>query len=115
MLRIVTPFSEISIFSPYAMLPGLESLARRLIWWKPPSEALAAPERLLAQVMALGTWDDIQLAEQEWGREAFRRVLTAPPPGVFDHRSWNYWHVVFGIMPVPPLPVRMIPSARLNR
>jgi len=35
------------------------ALARRLIWWKPPAEALRQPERLLAQVMKLGTWEDI--------------------------------------------------------
>ena len=91
------------------MPPDLIQLARRLVWWKPPEEALRAPERVIAQVMALGTWDDIETAKRHWGIEAFRRVLAAPPPGVFDRRSWNYWHVVFGIAPTPPLPVRNIP------
>ena len=93
-----------------SMPPELEQLARRLVWWKPPAEALAAPERVLAQVMALGTWEDIETAKQHWGIEAFRRVLAAPPPGVFDRRSWNYWHVVFGITPTPSLPVRNFPE-----
>jgi hypothetical protein len=92
------------------MQHDLFQLARRLVWWKPPEEALKVPERLVAQVMTLGTWDDIQLAKQHWGIEAFRRVLAAPPPGVFDRRSWNYWHVVFGISPTPPLPVRKFPA-----
>jgi len=87
----------------------LESLARKLIWWKTPEEALRWPERLLAQVMTLGTWDEIQTARVEWGEDAFRRVLANPPPGVFDRRSWNYWHVIFNLMPVPPLPVRSFP------
>jgi hypothetical protein len=88
----------------------LEDLARRLIWWKPPEESLQAPERVLAQVMTLGTWDDIQTARRYWDEEAFRRVLADPPPGVFDRRSWNYWHIVFGIQPTPPLPVRRLPA-----
>ena len=88
----------------------LEALARRLIWWKPPAEALDRPERLIAQVMALGTWDDILTARKQWGDDGFRRVLAQPPPGVFDKRSWNYWHVVFNVNPVPPLPVRIIPA-----
>jgi hypothetical protein len=91
------------------MPPDLAQLARRLVWWKPPEETLRAPDRLIAQVMALGTWDDIELAKRQWGLDAFRRVLATPPPGVFDPRSWNYWHVVFGIAPTPPLPVCKLP------
>jgi hypothetical protein len=52
---------------------------------------------------------DFELAKRQWGLDAFRRVLATPPPGVFDPRSWNYWHVVFGIAPIPPLPVRKLP------
>lgn len=29
------------------------------------------------------------------------------PPGVFDARSWRYWHLMFA-RPVPPLPVRIV-------
>jgi hypothetical protein len=88
--------------------PDIERLARRLIWWKSPEESLRTPERLIAQAMALGTWDDLETTKRHWGLEGFRRVLASPPPGVFDRRSWNYWHVVFDIQPVPPLPVRKI-------
>ena len=88
----------------------LEQLARRLIWWKPPEEALRSPERVIAQVMALGTWEDIATAKRHWGINALRRVLASAPPGVFDRRSWNYWHVIFGISPVPSLPVRKLPA-----
>lgn len=92
------------------MPPDLEELARRLVWWKPPEESLRMPKRLLAQVMALGTWNDIQTARKHWGDEAFRCVLADPPPGVFDRRSWNYWHVVLGFQPTPPLPIRRLPA-----
>ena len=81
-----------------------------MIWWKPPEEAVRWPERLLAQVMTLGTWEDIETARAEWGDEGFRQVLAHPPPGVFDPRSWNYWHVIFNLTPVPPLPVRHLPD-----
>ena len=91
------------------MPTALEQLARRLIWWKSPEEALRSPQRVIAQVMTLGTWDDIELARLEWGEAALRGVLSAPPPGVFDRRSWNYWHLVFGIAPIPPLPERKLP------
>jgi hypothetical protein len=92
------------------MAPAVHELARKLIWWKTPEEALRWPDRLIAQVMALGTWDDVETVRNVWGDEGFRRVLSSPPPGVFDLRSWNYWHVYFGIEPVPPLPARRIPA-----
>ena len=43
------------------------------------------------------------------GADLFRQALWAPPAGVFDARSWNYWHLVFDITPVPPLPTRTFP------
>lgn len=87
----------------------IRELARRMIWWKEPEEALRYPARLLAQVMSLGTWDDVQLARRLWTREEFVAVLKAAPPGVFDHRSWAYWHRVLKVEPLPPLPQRQLP------
>lgn len=85
---------------------AIREIARRLIWWQTPDRVLAQPRRFLAQVMALGTWDDIVAVRQVYGDDALRAVLADPPPGVFDPRSWHYWHAVFGIDPVPPLPRR---------
>lgn len=87
----------------------LLALARRLCWWKRPEDALTAPLRFLAQVMALGTWDDIRMARRYWTDDEFRAVLREPPAGLFDPRSWNYWHCVLGVGPVPPMPVRILP------
>ncbi len=92
-----------------AIAPELQRLARRLFWWKPPEEALADPVRFLAQLMTLGTWDDVCLARRFYSDEDFRAVLRAPPPGVFDGRSWSYWHCVLGAVSVPPLPERRLP------
>jgi hypothetical protein len=84
----------------------IDALARRMIWWKPPEETLRYPRRLLAQVMALGTWDDVELAKRIWDRAEFVAVLKEAPPGVFDRRSWVYWHVILHLDPVPSLPQR---------
>ena len=89
--------------------PELQRLARRLFWWKSPAEALADPRRFLTQVMTLGTWDDVQVARRYWTEEDFHAVLRDPSPGVFDARSWSYWHCVLGVEPVPPLPRRRLP------
>jgi hypothetical protein len=87
----------------------LRAVAGKLLWWKTEDEALADPLRLACQIMAFGTWDDVLLARPELTDEVLQRALAQPPPGVFDARSWNYWHLVFGLVPVPPLPVRRFP------
>jgi hypothetical protein len=86
---------------------ALEELAEKLFWWKSPEEALARWPRFLAQVMTLGTWNDVQTVRRICGKEAFREVLRDPPAGVFDPRSWAYWHAVFGLS-VPSLPKRRL-------
>ena len=89
--------------------PELLSIARRLIWWMTPEEGLSYPSLFLAQVMTLGTWDDVQQVIGEFGEEAFRAILLQPPPGIFDAPAWHYWHRRFGLEPIPPLPQRIIP------
>lgn len=86
------------------------ALARRLIWWKTPQEALADRSRLLAQVMKLGTWNDITEARRFWPPAMFREALRQAPPGVFDPRSWSYWHHVLDLGVAPPLPARKLPE-----
>ena len=84
----------------------LLQIARKLIWWKPADEALQDTVRLLCQVMTYGTWKDVLLARSELGDEQFKAALRRAPAGIFDERSWNFWHLVFDMRPVPPLPTR---------
>jgi len=86
-------------------MTDLERVASRLFWWQSPAEALVDPLRFLAQVMTYGTVEDLTVVQNHFPEEAFRGVLANPPAGVFDPRSWNYWHVRFGI-PTPELPKR---------
>ena len=90
-------------------MTDLEAAAKRLFWWKSPAEALVDPIRFLAQVMVYGTVDDLVVARRHFSRDAFRWVLDEPPAGVFDPRSWAYWHVVFGLTPPVELPRRRLP------
>ena len=84
----------------------LHGMARRLMWWMKPSDALGHPARLIAQAMAIGTTEDAELAEHVFGEEAMRIVLATAPPGVFDGRRWDLWHLRFGYRRTPPLPTR---------
>ncbi|HZF09801.1 MAG TPA: hypothetical protein VFE33_13505 [Thermoanaerobaculia bacterium] len=90
----------------------LEQAARRLFWWKEPAAALADPTRFLAQVMVYGTPEDLAVAQQHFPESAFRQVLADPPPGLFDPRSWAYWHAVFGLATPGPPPGRRFPADR---
>lgn len=84
----------------------LEDVARRLLWWKTAEEAVSDPRRLLAQVMTLGTVEDLRAARRHFSEADFRAVLANAPPGVFDARSWAYWHLALGLEEVPELPRR---------
>ncbi len=84
----------------------LQVLAHKLFWWKSPREVLQYPKRLLAQVMVYGTPEDVVLVKQYFSNTDFLEVLKAPPVGVFDARSWAYWHLMLDKYPPPPLPTR---------
>jgi hypothetical protein len=87
----------------------LLELARRYVWWLPPTEALARPHLLLCQLMQLGTAEDVGLARGLVGDDAFRDALRSAPPGVLDAKSWNFWHLVLLGQPPPPPPSRPLP------
>jgi hypothetical protein len=74
----------------------LKCIAAVVMWWLEPEAALARPLRFIMQVMALGTWRDVQTVSSVYGWSAFREALEQAEPGVFDSRSWAYWHAFFG-------------------
>ena len=86
----------------------LRGIAERLMWWQPPARSLEQTRRFIVQVMVLGTWEDVKATQQVYGEGAFREALRDAPPGIFDVRSWSYWHHVFGMLPVPALPRRKL-------
>lgn len=88
------------------MNSDLIRLARRLFWWKTPAEALQDRHRFLAQVMTYGSLEDVQVARRLFTKAEFEAVLNNPPSGVFDERSWNYWNLVHGRYPPPPVSKR---------
>jgi hypothetical protein len=90
-------------------MTDLETVASRLFWWKKPAEALADANRFLAQVMTYGTIEDLAVVHRYFPESAFREVLVHPPAGVFDPRSWSYWHVRFGLEAPRELPKRQLP------
>ena len=87
----------------------LLAVAKRVIWFKTPEDALLDTKLFLAHLMTYGNLNDIRVTLKYFSEEDFAAVLTDPPPGVFDIRSWTYWNVRYHHEPVPPLPKRKIP------
>lgn len=67
------------------------------------------PERVIAQVMNIGDYADVQSLASQVGDEVLRDVLTHAQAGQFSERSWAYWHYRLDLATVdhvPAMPVR---------
>jgi hypothetical protein len=87
----------------------IKSLARKYIWWKTPDEAALQPERVIAQVMNVGDFADVQALNAAVGDEVFADVLTHAEIGEFNPRSWTYWHYRLRLAQpgkIPSMPAR---------
>ena len=54
---------------------SLRPFASKYIWWKTPEEAVTMPERVIAQVMNIGDYADVQALATLVGDEVLRDVL----------------------------------------
>lgn len=81
------------------------ALAKRLVWFEPPEQALADPVRFLAYAFARATHEEMNLLRRYLSDADLREALLKTPPGIIDPRSWCYWHIRFGLDPAP-MPVR---------
>jgi hypothetical protein len=88
----------------------LQTVAKRVVWFKEPEDAIKDVKLFLAHVMTYGTLTDIATTLHYFSEDDFKSVLLDPPPGVFDRRSWTYWNVRYRREPVPDLPTRKLPQ-----
>jgi len=86
--------------------PETASLARRVVWFEKPEEALADTVRLAAYAFARATHEDMKLLRAFLNDDDLREALDHAPPGVIDPRSWAYWNLKLGRVPAPPMPKR---------
>ncbi|GAB4236882.1 MAG: hypothetical protein OHK0028_13990 [Deltaproteobacteria bacterium] len=88
----------------------MKRMAQRYVWWQPPDASVADPRRVLAQVMDVGTLDDIQAPVRAVGRNTLIEVQRQAQPGWFRPRSWAFRHtaleVATGDRRIPPIPSR---------
>ena len=87
----------------------MKRMARRYVWWQPPELSIQDPRRVIAQVMDVGTIEDIQALVNAVGSDSLIPVLKQARPGWFRPRSWAFWHTVLGLATagrIPPMPSR---------
>ena len=88
------------------LTPETEAMARRLVWFEEPAEALADAFRFVAYALAKATHEDMKLLRSFLTEDDLRETLDHAPPGIIDARSWAYWNAKMGRYPAPPLPTR---------
>ena len=89
----------------------LVPLARKYIWWQPPEYTLRDRNRLIAQVMNIGTHPDVEALRAALGDDVLKQALQTARAGEFSERSWHYWHLVLELAThhaVPALPERKL-------
>lgn len=86
--------------------PQTLEIARRVIWFESPAQALAQPIRFLAYAMSYARHEDMRVVRGFVSDDDFRDALDHAPPGIIDPRSWAYWNAKMGRYPAPPLPRR---------
>ncbi len=86
----------------------IRSLARRIIWFEKPEEALEDPVRFMAYAFARATHEDMQVLRSYLSDDDLRDALDHAPPGIVDPRSWAYWNSKLGRYPAPPMPQRRL-------
>ena len=88
----------------------MKRMAQRYVWWQPPEVSVKDPSRVIAQVMDVGTLEDIQALAKTVGRNTLIGVMKQAQPGWFRPRSWAFWHTALGLAAddtrIPPIPSR---------
>lgn len=69
----------------------LEEFGRKYLWWEPVGNRPHSEDRVIAQTMNLGTYDDILLLEQTVGRPRLVEIMLRAEPGWISDRSWEFW------------------------
>ena len=68
----------------------VNDIARPYLWWAPAGQAHGFV-REVAEIMNLGTYDDILRLESAVDGPAPAAVMGRAQPGWFDARSWEFW------------------------
>ena len=87
--------------------PDLQPVVDQTVWWEPArSQAKSDLEFFLPYALAYATDEALSRICEHVTDEQLRAALRAAPIGLFDLQSWQYWHTILGVSPIPPRPRR---------
>ena len=90
----------------------LHAVVDQTVWWEPArSQAKADLEFFLPYAMAYATDQALSRIRRHATDDQLRAALQDPPIGLFDVQSWEYWHTILGVSPIPARPRRAFLSA----
>lgn len=69
----------------------IEGFGRKYLWWKAVDGKPFSEDRIIAQTINLGTYDDILLLEETVGRPRLTEIMLRAEPGWLNGRSWEFW------------------------
>ena len=69
----------------------IAELGRKYLWWDPVGDQPHSENRIIAQAMNFGTFDDIVVLEQTVGEKRLAEVMLRPEPGWLSNSSWEFW------------------------
>lgn len=69
----------------------LAELGQKYMWWAPIGDEPHSPKRVIAQIMNVGTYQDIRRLEAALGFPRLADVMVHAEPGWFSPRSWSFW------------------------
>lgn len=70
---------------------AVSALARMYLWWEAVNPSGHTAARKVAQIMHLGTYEDIRRLETILTTDELSTVMRLAQPGWFDARSWGFW------------------------
>lgn len=90
------------------LTPEIEAIAKHVVWFEEPRQAVADPARFVAYTMTYGTFADVGVIRKYLSESELQEALSNAPAGIFDPRSWAYWNLKLGRYPAPPMPERVL-------
>src|SRR6266480_2534959 len=72
---------------------------RKYLWWEPVRGQPHSEDRIIAQTMNLGTYDDSLLLEEAVGKARLLEVMLRAEPGWINDRSWEFWRGRLSLVP----------------
>lgn len=81
--------------------PQMLAIARRIVWFEAPEQALSDARRFMAYAFRYGTHEEMLALRQHMSDDEMRDALERAPPGIIDARSWTYWRLMFDLPPAP--------------